>query len=86
MYDSADTSHATGIRLNPEPTPTPGEVRGYKEDCEMYPDDRLPFDDVSAEAAESLAQSWGYSECDETWSAMVGWATGLLHDGSNDED
>ncbi len=52
----------------------------------MYPDDRLPFDDVPTEAAESLAQSWGYSECDESWSAIVGWATGLLHDGSNDED
>ena len=45
----------------------------------------LRYEDVSDEAAEGLAESWGYSDDDDSWSAMVGWAAGLLHDGSDDE-
>ena len=43
------------------------------------------FDDVSSSAAEELARSWGYSEVNDSWGAMVGWAMGLLHDGSDDQ-
>ena len=41
---------------------------------------RLGFDDVNPAAAERLAREWGYDELDESWGAMLGWATGLLHE------
>ena len=46
----------------------------------------LRFDDIPDGAAEGLAESWGNSDDDDSWSGMVGWAAGLLHDGSEDED
>lgn len=47
---------------------------------------RLGFDDVPPEAAESLARSWGYSDLDESWGAMQGWANGLLHEETDDDE
>ena len=43
------------------------------------------YPDVAPEAAEALARDWGYDETDDVWSAILGWAAGLLHDGSDDE-
>ena len=46
----------------------------------------IRFDDVSDGAAESLATEWGSDSSNEDWGAMVGWAAGLLHDGSDDDE
>ena len=46
----------------------------------------LRFDDIPDGAAERLAESWGRDPSSEDWGAMVGWAAGLLHDGSDDEE
>jgi len=48
--------------------------------------ERWGFDDVKPEAAERLVAEWGYDETSETYGAMLGWATGLLHDGSDDDE
>ena len=48
--------------------------------------DRWGFDDVKPEAAERLVAEWGYDETSETYGAMLGLATGLLHDGSDDDE
>ena len=46
----------------------------------------IRYDDVTQEEAESLATEWGGDSSSEDWGAMVGFAAGLLHDGSDDED
>ena len=54
----------------------------------MFYDDfsKVPgFDDVPSSVAEELARDWGFDETSDAWGAMVGWAAGLLHDGSDDE-
>lgn len=45
----------------------------------------MMFDgDPRTEPAEELAREWGYDECDESWGAVVGWASGLLRDDDDD--